>query len=170
MKANFFEQHNFFRSKLLLLACILISPKALPLTQKPLPEKWNFIVYIASNNNLHRYVQQNIAQMQEIGSNKNINIVVQLDNFGKQEVTRLFIEKGKSRRLATLTKPPMSVSGTPSNLFDFVKSVVTKYPAEHTALILWNHGSGIKDPHIWGRTQPYLRDEAFIFNKKTQLY
>ncbi|MCK4517764.1 hypothetical protein KAT92_03250, partial [Candidatus Babeliales bacterium] len=124
MKPKFIQQQNSLFLKLLFIACTLFSSKASPQAQKPLPNKWNFIVYIASNNNLHRYVQQNITQMQEVGSNKNINIVVQLDNFGKQEVTRLFIEKGKSRRLATLTKPPMSVSGTPSNLFDFVKSVV----------------------------------------------
>jgi len=164
MKCLFFWVKNIFILFILAVHCQSLHSAT---AQK---KQWNVIVYIASNNNLHRYVQQNITQMQEIGSNKNVNIVVQLDNHGKQEVTRLFIEKGKSRRLATLTTPPLSVSGTPANLFDFVKSVVRQFPAEKTALILWNHGSGIKDPHIWGRTQPHMRDEAFFYNQKTQLF
>ena len=104
------------------------------------------MVYMAANNNLYRYALKNMKEMQEIGSTPNVNIFTQIDSFGKKEVTRYKIEKGRQVTLEILKIPPKSISGTTENLYDFVKSVVTKYPADYNALILWNHGSGAKDP------------------------
>jgi len=131
---------------------------------------WNFMVLVAANNNLYRYALQNIKEMQSIGSNKHINIFVQIDNYGKKEVTRYKIEKNKQVTLEILKKPPLSLSGTPENLFDFAKSVISKYPADHQALVLWNHGAGIVDPNLWSRTLPHQRDEHFFLNPETSLY
>jgi hypothetical protein len=111
-----------------------------------------------------------MRQMERIGSNKHINIAVQIDKFGKNEVTHYRVEKGKSVAVRTVTKPPESISGTPENLYHFVKETITHNPAKHNALILWNHGAGIKDPHIWSRNLPYRRDECFFLNQKTKLY
>jgi len=132
--------------------------------------KWNFLVYIAANNNLYRYGQHNIKEMQQIGSNPNINIFAQVDNFGKKSVTRYKIEKGHSVVVSTQTQPPTNLSGTTENLYDFVKEIISKYPADHLALVLWNHGSGAKDPHLWRKLLPYLRENCFYFNPKTNLY
>jgi len=134
------------------------------------PVTWNFLVYIAANNNLFRYGQHNIKEMQQIGSNKNINLFVQIDNFGKREVTRYKIEKGKSTAISTQKTIPTSLSGTTENLFDFVKEITTKYPADKHAIILWNHGSGAKDPHLWRQQLPYIRENCFRFNPKTNLF
>jgi len=135
------------------------------------PTKWNFLVYIAANNNLFPFVKKNIEELERIGSNKYLNIFFQLDNFGKKEVTRYFVEKGKSRVVERVTSPPISVSGTPENLFDFVRSSLKKHPADRLALVLWSHGSGIKDFNVWRRMfSPRYHSELFEFDSKTNLY
>lgn len=153
---------------LLVLSLFTESATAAPVTKTP--GKWNFLVYIASNNNLHRYGQHNIKEMQQIGSNDNVNIFVQVDNFGKRQVSRYKIEKGKSTLISTHANPPTNLSGTKENLFDFVREITTKHPADRLALILWNHGSGAKDPHLWSRLLPYLRENCFYFNPQTKMY
>ena len=130
---------------------------------------WNFMVYIASNNNLHNYAMPNLQQMQRVGSNRFINITVQIDTFRKRETKRYFVGKGKSTLLSVNNDIIGGTSGTGENLFNFVKNITTKYPAKHQALVLWNHGSGIKDPHIWGRLFSVKEDDLFFLNPETRL-
>lgn len=180
MKSN----NNLLTTKNILFLLFLLYPafaKADPQTDpnnttqedstiKTYTKKWNFMAYIASNNNLNRFARLNVKEMEQIGSNKNINILVQIDKFGKKEVTRLFVEKNRSTIVETHANTPESISGTPESLFEFIKWGIKKYPATHHAILLWNHGSGIKDPNIWGKTSPEQRDKLFFFNPKTNLY
>ena len=160
---------------LLLFSCLLFftaSPEEASPNKKSShhPQRWNFLVYIAANNNLYRYGLKNMKQMQHIGSNKHINIFVQLDNFGKKESTRYHVKKGKPEVLKVIKKVPEGVSGTPESLFDFAKDVIQNFPAERTAIVLWDHGSGIKDPHIWGKNIFCDLDDLFKKNLETDLY
>ena len=118
-------------------------------SHKQKKKSWNFMVYITSNNNLFPFSELNIKQMMKIGSNKNINIIVQQDVYGKAESKRIFIKKNKQKIIEKVTTPPESISGTPESLYSFAKWAIKKYPAKHQALILWDHGSGIIDPNIW---------------------
>ena len=117
--------------------------------QKQKKKSWNFMVYITSNNNLFPFSELNIEQMMQVGSNKNINIIVQQDIYGEAESKRIYIEKNKQKMIERVTRPPESISGTPESLYSFAKWAIEKYPAKHQALILWDHGSGIIDPNIW---------------------
>ncbi len=138
--------------------------------QKKTTKKWNFLVYIAANNNLHKYALRNVKQMEKIGSNQNINIFAQIDNFGKRELSRYKIEKGNSKLIAKITTPPESMSGTKESLFEFAKEVISNNPTDYTAIILLNHGTGIKDPNLWTRSHPFYRDICFCFNNETNMY
>lgn len=133
-------------------------------------KKWNFLVYIAANNNLYRFALKNINEMKKVGSNKNVNIFYQVDIFGKKESAQYKVEKGKTVKIKDLKKPPMSVSGTPESLFGFAKDIITNNPADHTAIIVWGHGSGSKEPHIWGKSLPELQNACFSMNPETGLY
>ena len=137
-----------------------------PLTAKP-PQKdikdFNFMVYITSNNNLHPYSLKNITEMKQIGSNQNINILVQQDVYGKKECKRIFIEKNKENIIETISNTIEAVSGTSENLYSFAKWAITNYPARHHALILWDHGSGIIDPDIWKK---YFNNDKGIVNDR----
>ncbi len=131
--------------------------------------KWNFFVYIAACNNLYRFTQRNIKQMVALGSNKHINIIVQIDQWGTRQSTRYFIERGVANVVSQETSTLQNATGTPDSLFDFVRWGTARYPAEQTAIVLWNHGCGILDPHIWGRLMMQDRDDLFFFNPETCL-
>ena len=136
---------------------------------KILQKDWNFIVYIASNNDLNRFVKKNIEQMMHIGSTQNINILVQTDVYRKKEVSRYFVEKNKLVLADTQNNGLQSTSGTPESLFSCAKWGITNYPAKHHAIVLWNHGSGIEDPSIWGKLWETYPSEIFTRNSKTGL-
>ena len=128
-----------------------------PSTRKRLPNQikpWTFIVYIAADNDLRAFAARNIKQMASIGSNNNINIVVQIDIkiTGNNKITRrYFIEK--NRIIHINANDPHSQrmdSGSPNTLISCCKWAMHDYPAQDYALILWNHGTGIIDP-IYGR-------------------
>ncbi len=130
---------------------------------------WNFIVYLAANNNLHPFSIKNLQQMTHVGSTDNINIVAQLDGYRQTEISRYFIEKNNPILIKSFEHNYETISGTTASLYNFVEWAIKTYPARHQALVLWNHGSGIKDPHIWGKKIMMHRDRFFVFNYETGL-
>lgn len=130
---------------------------------------WNFIVYLAANNNLHPFSIKNLQQMTYVGSTNTLNILAQLDGYRQSEISRYFIEKNNPILIKSFEHTHETVSGTTASLYNFVEWAIKTYPARHQALILWNHGSGIKDPHIWGKKIMMHRDHFFIFNYATGL-
>lgn len=144
---------------------------AAPVHQKNTePKSWNFLVYLAANNDLHKFANRNLKEMQNIGSNKHINLIAQLDTFGKKEISRFFIKNKTQECIEKKKNTKECISGTPESLFSFVKWATKHYPAKHTALILWNHGSGIKDPAVWGKLLPPIRNHLFEQNSRTGMY
>ncbi len=131
---------------------------------------WNFIVYFAANNNLREFAVKNIHQMLQVGSSNTMNVLFQLDEISVKEVTRYYVQKGSITPVYQEHGNNACVSGTPESLYEFVKWSLQNYPANHHCLVLWNHGSGIKDPSIWGRLVLSNRNELFVFNKTTGLY
>lgn len=134
-----------------------------------LSKPWTFLVYLAANNNLNTFAIQNLTQMTRVGSSDNINIVVQFDGLKESRIKRYYIEQGRTRLLEELTPDINSISGTPQSLYQFIKWGYEKFPAYNIAIDLWNHGSGIKDPSIWGRFLMRHRDSLFSINPDTGL-
>jgi hypothetical protein len=133
---------------------------------KAQPKPWNFMVYMVNNNNLNRYGLQNMRQMVRVGSGDKMNILLQMDDFGNRGFIRFFIERNNAAMVQSVLRPT-HFSGTPENLFDFASWGIGAYPAQKQALVLWNHGAGIKDPHIWGKMLAKWRDEFLVFNSET---
>lgn len=107
-----------------------------------------FMVFIAADNDLHYFAWKNIKQMELIGSNENINIVIQLNTPGYLNPTKRYIIQ-KGRRVLVQEQEPLNQkvnSGSPYTLIDFVDWATTHYPAQEYALVLWNHGTGAVDP------------------------
>lgn len=119
----------------------------------PLPKEYTLLLYMVNNNDLNKFSQANIDQILRIGSTPFINILVQRDDVGAKTATRFYMQQGQA------VSDPFccheGLSGTPENLFDFMSWGVASYPARHYILIIWNHGSGIKDEAIWGRGIAY---------------
>lgn len=121
------------------------------------PKKpWTVIIYMAADNNLHYFAWKNLKQMEQIGSNENLNIIVQLNTPGYLNPTKRYIIK-KGRRILTQdnTSPSSKLnSGSPHTLIDCVKWGVTHYPADNYALFFWNHGSAAIDPSFTKSINP----------------
>jgi hypothetical protein len=108
-----------------------------------------FLVYMAANNDLYPFAIHNLRQMMQVGSNNNINIVVELSRPGRNSPTqRIYIEKNSALLLSPLPHetPQKYDSGNAQTLINFVQWAVQDFPAEHYALILWDHATGVLDP------------------------
>jgi len=124
---------------------------------------WTFIVYMAADNDLHYFAWKNLKQLELIGSNANISIVVQLNTPGYLNPTKRYIIK-KGRRLLVQDddSPTQKLnSGLSVTLVNCVSWAVTHYPADNYALILWNHGTGAIDPNFARTMNPC---DLFYFN------
>jgi len=152
---------------LTLLFITSVTPSSL-IANQSIPKAWNFEVCMANNNNLYRYGVLNYKQMVKAGSTPSLNILLQMDEYGEKKCSRLFIEQNNPIIMQTQTEPPVSISGTPENLYEFAEWT-SSYPAQNNLLLLWNHGAGIKDPNIWGKLLAKGRDELYIINPKTKL-
>jgi len=121
------------------------------------------VIYIAADNDLHPFAWKNIKQMEAIGSNENINVIVQLNTPGYFNPTKRYIIKKGKRLLvpAEGTAPTQKLnSGSPHTLIDCVAWAMKYYPADNLILNLWDHGSGVYDP---GASLDYhLQDIKFV--------
>jgi hypothetical protein len=114
--------------------------------------EWTFIVYVDGDNNLEGAAMGDFLEMASVGSTPEVNIVVQVDRrpgfssgYGDWEDTRRFhIQQGDDPSVAPAQNLGEQNMGDPAVLQDFVEWAVTNYPAEHYALVIWNHGDGWK--------------------------
>ena len=125
------------------------------------PKLWNFLVYLAADNNLESYAIADLNEMEEIGSTDQVNVLVLIDRHPEYDTsngnwtgTRLYyVTKDsntsiiKSTLLAELGERDMS---DPTTLRDFIIYCQTNFPADKTCLTLWNHGGGVYPRSISG--------------------
>ena len=128
-----------------LLATLPLYGKARP--KAPRVKPWTIFVHMAARNDLYPFSKMNLKQMSEVGSNDFVNIVVQYDEPGKKGTQRLYIEHNN---ISVAYQDPQRLnSGDPQSVIDFITWGVPLYPAEHYALIFWDHGTSASvDPHI----------------------
>ncbi|HOI15971.1 MAG TPA: clostripain-related cysteine peptidase, partial [Geobacteraceae bacterium] len=102
--------------------------------------KWTVMVYLDGDNNLTSASTIDLEEMEAVGSTENVTFIVQHDTQGGT-TKRYKVEKGSLTLLADLGELDMSAGST---LRDFVVESARAYPADHYALIVWDHGQGWK--------------------------
>ncbi|CAN2044504.1 exported hypothetical protein [Candidatus Magnetomoraceae bacterium gMMP-1] len=133
---------------------------ALAFPQISVSADWTFMVYLDGDNNLEGEAIDDFLEMASVGSDSNINIVVQLDRIPGED-SRFGNWKDCQRFLVGYQVPPRVQNAVsdwgdglggrevdmadPQTLIDFVEWGMDNYPAEKYALILWNHGGGWRD-------------------------
>lgn len=126
---------------------LILSPSAAS------PAKWTFMVYLDADNNLESAGIVNFNQMESVGSTAEMNIVVQMDRVqGFDEsngdwtgTRRYYVTKDADLDIihSTLIQDLGELNmGDPETLYSFVQWATQAYPAQHYALVLWDHGSG----------------------------
>ena len=102
--------------------------------------QWTFMVYMAGDNNLSAAGDIDLAEMRQVGSSPEVNIVVQFDKAGNLGARRFLI--GKNGQDETVEHLGQTDSGDPGVLLEFIQWAAQGYPAKRYALVLWNHGGG----------------------------
>lgn len=126
-----------------------------------LEKRWTYMVYLGADNNLSISGVFDLIEMEMVGSDDNINIVVQAefshrwDEYGylqyigyQGDTLRLLVEKDndpEGMNLAAGQSIGNVDMGSPGTLTDFIEWATEDYPAQHYALIMWDHGGGWRD-------------------------
>ena len=131
------------RVLLLVLACLL------PVRAFALPD-WTIALYLNGNNDLDQFLDGDLSELAQAAANPHIQLVALLARRG-QPARRVVIEPAGPRTLATVGTVDM---GAPQTLTDFFAWAAQAYPARHTALVLWDHGSG------WEKGRGISHDEV----------
>lgn len=116
----------------------------------PTPVKWSFMIYLDGDNNLEPAGLDDFAEMAAVGSATDMKILVQMDRIagftsaaGDWKGTRRFVvQPGDGPGDPPAEDLGEQNMGDPAVLQDFVEWGVTNHPAEHYALVIWNHGGG----------------------------
>ena len=132
--------------------------------------RWTVLVYINAANNLQPDSLLNMGQMAAVGSDNNVNIVVQWKQANCVDCgapsfngTRRYLVKAHSSNDVQAIKGGNTSSleadrladpatnnalthqsdmGDYRNLKDFITWGATTYPSDHLAVVVWDHGSG----------------------------
>ncbi|MFP4499316.1 MAG: clostripain-related cysteine peptidase, partial [Vulcanimicrobiota bacterium] len=100
--------------------------------------------YTAADNNLTPYLVSDVNEMEVVGSTNNMNLVVQLDK-GGSDCKRYYLEADSD--MNKINSPVLKDMGNtnmadPKVMTSFIKESMEKYPAEHYAFIIGDHGGG----------------------------
>jgi hypothetical protein len=148
--------------------------------------KWTFLVYLNGANNLQQFGPLNVNQMEQVGSSADVNIVVQwkqatcsdCGSTGWQSTRRYYITQNNDitknggngtdavgSRLVQDLGPSVD-AGDWRTLHDFITWGEQNYPADHYALVVWDHGSGWYP--IPGFTPRSVKARAVSFDDATR--
>ena len=124
---------------------------------------WTFMMYI-SDSDLEYFAITDIVEMESIGSDEDVNVVVQFDrwdgydapdmddesNGDWESAKRFYITRDCNGTLKDheIHSPAVEDlgeinTGDPDELVSFVEWAMTNYPAENYALDIWDHGGGV---------------------------
>ncbi|HPZ07428.1 MAG TPA: clostripain-related cysteine peptidase [Candidatus Eremiobacteraeota bacterium] len=135
---------------------------------EPEKKKWTVLLYMDGNNNLYGPMYDAMNSLETVGSNKDVNIVTEIGgNPGEQvhggllqqimdkmsqekkiqTVKRYYVTKDTSTAPEKINSPELADlgeqdMGDPKVVSDFLEWGIKQYPAEHYAVVFFNHGAG----------------------------
>lgn len=112
----------------------------------PPPKKWTVLVYSAADNDLKAYMVDDVDEMEGVGSDASTDLVVQLDQGGKQGARRLHLQPDPAKGLRSPVVGELGSTNMsdPATLADFVEWGIKTYPAERYMVVISDHGDGWK--------------------------
>ena len=112
--------------------------------------KWTVMVYMNAKNNLDPYSVVNFEQMTRVTDSNDVHIVVEWGRDRWKHAYRIKVHNGMSVKEEPVGGAPRIEDigdvdmGSVVTIDSFVKWSVAKYPAQHYALVIWDHGSGYR--------------------------
>lgn len=114
---------------------------------------WTFLVYVDADNNLEEPGLLDVNEMEAAGKSDQVYVAIQIDRVsgetsadGNWTNTRRYEISGDNNTNKIGSKLVSELGelnmGDAKTLTDFLTWGVTNYPAEHYAVVLWDHGAG----------------------------
>jgi hypothetical protein len=114
-------------------------------------DTWTVLIYMEANNSLASFAQETFKEVMAVGKKKGLTIVVSVDT-GKKHVVddidgmpsgngvkRVVVHKDKVVSESDDVGDDMA---SPEGLAGFITYGIKEHPADHYALMLWDHGAG----------------------------
>jgi hypothetical protein len=136
--------------------------------------RWTFMVYLNGANDLQEFGPLNFNQIEKVGSTADVNMVVQWKqascaSCGNPDwvgTRRYFVKKDNdTNTVGSQLVQDLGTSvdmGSWTTLRNFVLWSQQNYPADHYALVIWNHGAG------WRNTRS-VKDRTFVFPRSVSI-
>ncbi len=136
-----------YYSRRLIVGLLLLTPLCAATKSTP-TAAWSMLTYIQADNDLAPYANYNISDMEAaLAGNKKtadqMNLLVQWDQPNNNKTWRYRITP-TGRIEDESVSQEMGINPA-QEIIDSMKWIKRKYPAQHYALVLWNHGSGVED-------------------------
>lgn len=115
--------------------------------------KWTVLVYLNAANDLYPYATPNVDQMERVAYNPDVRFVVQWKESKRisgagvdfDGTRRYLVSSNTNSGLGSQLVQDLGTNvdmGSAQTLRDFIAWGQQTYPADHYALIVWNHGNG----------------------------
>jgi hypothetical protein len=142
---------NHLKNLFVVCAVLFFTYRAFAANVKEQVKEWNFLVFLNGVNSLDAFGTLNLNQMESVGSSDKVNIIVQWGSLERSDVQRLLVQKDNDTD--NVTSPVVQNLGSVDmgdwhQLVNFAQWAHANYPAKHTMLIVWNHGSGWHRPEV----------------------
>jgi hypothetical protein len=125
--------------------------------------RWTLLIYMAGDNGLHFPSEAgwtqlmaemtgagyaDIAELRRAGTTANVACAVQFDTASEQDRSYRIIINPRGAP-PTVHAIPETNSGHPDTLRDFIAWGQRTFPAQHTLVVIWNHGGGWKEDDLY---------------------
>lgn len=130
--------------------------------------QWTYMVYMGADNNLSDAGLGDLKEMETVGSSDGVSILVQAEFSPKysaaagitdSQTGRVLVAKGVNS-LTTATMIGTVDMASPAALTAFITWAKTTYPAQHYALVIWDHGNGWKERTLSSPLRGAVQDET----------
>lgn len=114
-------------------------------------DSWTFMAYVVGDTDLEPYALDDLTEMASVGSTDELNIVAMVDRNPDYSADGLLnLDDWEDTKLLEVQQDEFVVldelgeldTGDPATLSGFIETAMTDYPADHYALMLWDHGGG----------------------------
>ncbi|MCD6310489.1 MAG: hypothetical protein J7M18_07215, partial [Candidatus Eremiobacteraeota bacterium] len=119
--------------------------KSVSKSRGPAPKKkWTVLFYFDGDNNLAPMASHQFTSIQKVGSDENVNLVGEFSTPETGTLRGLINKKAKGARefFPGSEKLGDLDMGDPKTLKNFLKWGMKNYPADHYAVVMWDHGAG----------------------------
>lgn len=118
--------------------------------------KWLFIVWMAADNNLYYYSEDDLSEMRNASGS--VSVVVVYDGVEIGDGVLVLDENGNWQAVVGMVGIDFN-SGSYTNLEAWLETIFNQFDADHYALVIWDHGSA------WIGDSYYISTKAVGFDE-----